>query len=77
MYYNQNDRSIKTHNTFNNVKFGVGILFHLSVELSVFRLPITANKMQRFLNSFIFKDALYVSGGSSAHHQEHITVHTV
>ena len=25
---------------------------------------------------FIFTDALHVSGGSSAHHQEHITVHT-
>jgi hypothetical protein len=24
---------------------------------------------------FIFTDALHVSGGSSAHHQEHITVH--
>jgi len=32
--------------------------------------------MQRFLNLFIFTDALLVSGGSSAHHQEHITVHT-
>jgi hypothetical protein len=26
--------------------------------------------MQRFLNLFIFTDALHVSGGSSAHHQE-------
>jgi len=25
---------------------------------------------------FISTDALHVSGGSSAHHQEHITVHT-
>jgi hypothetical protein len=32
--------------------------------------------MQLFLNSFIFTDALHVSGGSSAHHQEDITVHT-
>jgi hypothetical protein len=37
---------------------------------------ITANKMQRFLNLFIFTEALHVSGGSSAHHQEHITVPT-
>jgi len=29
-----------------------------------------------FLDSFIFTNALHVSGGSSAHHQEHITVHT-
>jgi len=26
--------------------------------------------MQRFLNLFIFTDALHVSGDSSAHHQE-------
>jgi hypothetical protein len=26
---------------------------------------------------FIFTDAVHVSGGFSAHHQEHITVHTV
>jgi len=32
--------------------------------------------MQLFLNLFIFTDALHASGGSSAHHQEHITVHT-
>jgi len=32
--------------------------------------------MQRFLNLFIFTDALHVSSGSSAHHQEHETVHT-
>ena len=25
---------------------------------------------------FISTEALYISGGSSAHHQEHITVHT-
>ena len=31
--------------------------------------------MQGFLNLFIFTDAVHVSGGSSAHHQEHITVH--
>jgi hypothetical protein len=32
--------------------------------------------MQSFMNLFIFTDALHVSGGSSAHYQEHITVHT-
>jgi len=32
--------------------------------------------MQLFLNLFIFTDTLHVSGGSSARHQEHITVHT-
>jgi hypothetical protein len=29
-----------------------------------------------FVNLFISKDALHVSSGSSAHHQEHITVQT-
>ena len=29
-----------------------------------------------FLNLFICTDVLHVSGGSSVHHQEHITVHT-
>ena len=29
-----------------------------------------------FLDLFISTDALHVSGGSSAHHQEHIPVHT-
>ena len=29
-----------------------------------------------FLDLFISTDALHVSGGFSAHHQEHITVHT-
>jgi hypothetical protein len=30
--------------------------------------------MQHFLNLFIFTHALHVSGGFSAHHQEHKTV---
>jgi hypothetical protein len=30
----------------------------------------------KFLDLFISTDALHVSGGSSTHHQEHITVHT-
>ena len=29
-----------------------------------------------FLDLFFSTDALHVSGGSSAHHQEHTTVHT-
>ena len=29
-----------------------------------------------YLDLFISTDALHVSGGSSAHHQEHTTVHT-
>jgi len=40
---------------------------------------ITPNYNQRdatFLDLFISTDAVHVLGGSSAHHQEHITVHT-
>jgi hypothetical protein len=48
--------------------------------MSVHRNLITnysqKKKMQHFLNLFISTDILHVSGGSSAHHQEHITVHT-
>jgi hypothetical protein len=32
---------------------------------------VTINKMQRFSIFFISTDALHVSDGSSAHHQEH------
>jgi hypothetical protein len=35
------------------------------------QLQITAYKMQLFWNSFICTNAVHVSGGSSAHHQEH------
>ena len=31
---------------------------------------------ETFLNLFSSQDALHVSGGSAAHHQEHKTVHT-
>ena len=40
---------------------------------------ITTNYSQQdstFVDLFIFTGALHISGGSSAHHQEHITVHT-
>jgi hypothetical protein len=42
-------------------------------------LRVVPNYIQQdatFLDLFISTDALHVSGGSSAHHQEHITVHT-
>jgi hypothetical protein len=45
-------------------------------SLLVLQLQITAKKMQLFLNLFIFTDTLQVSGGSSAHHWEQVTVHT-
>jgi len=49
---------------------------HFANDSTYVYFQITANKTQRFIYLFIFTDALHVSGGSSAHHQEHITVHT-
>jgi len=39
-------------------------------------IPNYSQQDATFLGLFIFTDALHVSGGYSAHHQEHITVHT-
>jgi hypothetical protein len=39
-------------------------------------IPSYSQQDATFLELFISKDALYVSGGSSAHHHEHTTVHT-
>jgi len=41
-------------------------------------LPVPNYSQQdaMFLDLFISTDALHVTGGSSAHHQKHITVHT-
>jgi hypothetical protein len=44
--------------------------------LSSFILLSTTNKMQRYTVFFITVNALHVSGGSPAHHQELKTVHT-
>ena len=43
---------------------------------SIFIIPNYNQQDATFLDLFISTDALHVSGGSSAHHQEHITVHT-
>ena len=39
-------------------------------------IPNYSQQDATFLDLFIFADALHVSGSSSSHHQEHITVHT-
>jgi len=46
---------------------------------AIFVIPIPSYSQQdaTFLDLFISKDALHVSGGSSAHHQEQTTVQTV
>jgi hypothetical protein len=39
-------------------------------------IPNYSQQDATFVDLLVFTDALNVSGGSSAHHQEHITVHT-
>ena len=63
-------------------KFPVFLCHSVEINL-IFIFPCIANiipnyKQQdsTFLNLFISTDALHVSGGSSAHHQGHITIHT-
>jgi len=41
-----------------------------------FMTPSYSQQDATFFILLIFTDALHVSGGFSAHHQEHITVHT-
>jgi hypothetical protein len=55
----------------------VNNFFYIYIHMSVHRIIIPNYSQQdvTFL-FFIFTDALHVSGGSSAHHQEHTTVHT-
>jgi hypothetical protein len=48
----------------------IRISMHCNIIQSYSQLDAT------FLDLFISTDALHVSGGSSAHHREHITVHT-
>ena len=47
---------------------------HMSVHRNI--IPNYSQQNATFLDLFNFTDAVYVSGGSSAHHREHITVHT-
>jgi hypothetical protein len=39
-------------------------------------IPNYSQQDTTFIDLFIFTDVLHVSGGSSAHHQEHIMVNT-
>jgi len=47
---------------------------HMSVHRNI--IPNYSQQDGTFPDLFVFTDALHVSGGSSAHRQEHITVHT-
>jgi hypothetical protein len=47
---------------------------HMSVHRNI--IPNYSQQDATFLVLFIFTDTLHVSGGSTAHHQEHTTVQT-
>jgi len=47
---------------------------HMSAHRNI--IPSYSQQDATRLDLFISKDALHVSGRSSAHHQEHTTVHT-
>jgi hypothetical protein len=51
------------------------VLLFVQLLLSII-IPSYSQQDATFLDLFIFMDDLHVSGGSSAHHEEHITVHT-
>jgi hypothetical protein len=59
----------------NHIQYAVTTEYRFCIHMSVHRNIITNYSQQdtTFLE-FISTDALYVSSGSSAHHQEHITV---
>jgi len=54
------------------------VIFIFDIHSSGLRniIPNYSQQDAIFLGLFIFTDGLHVSSGSSAHHQEHITVHT-
>jgi len=68
----------KNGNALDVGKLGGGKKSKFYIHISVYRniIPNYSQQDATFLGLFIFTDALHVSGGSSAHHQEQITVHT-
>jgi len=48
----------------------------MSVHRNILVIPNYNQQDATFLNLFISTDALHVAGGSSAHHQGHVTVNT-
>ena len=64
-----------THTTYLKQCYTFRLVFHKN-KFSGYIIPNYSQQDATFLDLFTFTDALHVSGGSSAHHQEHITVHT-
>jgi hypothetical protein len=54
----------------------VEVVFDIHVSVHYNIIPNYSEQDATFLDLFISKDAVQVSGGSSAHHQEHIIVQT-
>jgi hypothetical protein len=54
------------------------VLIEIDNYMSVHRNIITnySQKDAKFIDLFIFTDAVHLSGGTTAHHQKHIAVHT-
>ena len=59
---------------FSNTHLLTIFYIYMSVHCNI--IPNYNQQDAAFLDLFIFTNAVRVSGGSSAHHQEHITVHT-
>jgi hypothetical protein len=68
------------HSVTSTLIFIVGLVIYSVDQSARFAciIPISNYSQQdaKFFDLFIFTDAICVSGGSSAHHQENITVHT-
>jgi len=56
--------------------YATGVFFLLSWDRASLMYSSKTNKMQSYAILFITINALHVSGGSSAHHQELKTVYT-
>jgi hypothetical protein len=54
------------------------VFYLFDIRMSVHHniIPNYSQQDATFLDLFIFTDGLHVSAGSSARHQEHVTVHT-
>ena len=54
----------------------VNVIIDILMSVHRNKIPNYSQQDATFLDLFVFTDVLHVSGGSSAHHQERITVHT-
>jgi hypothetical protein len=81
VYYNNSsnlDLCVVIFSDTNGADFVCHMTFRFDIHMSVHHniIPKLQPTICSVFDLFIFTDALHVSGGSSAHHQEHITVHT-